>query len=421
LKQTSAPGRPSSRRLIALAIVAFVFAFALFVQYSHEPDTATLLIAYQGVSKPVGTDSSHYMNMGEDAFRAPGHRIFPTLFFEQHQKFIYPPSSLFLIEALNRAPSPVKARELLLQFSWLGTIIVAVLFFRQIRGSITAAEAVSVALLGILFLPIAEAIYRGQMQMLLIFFWGLAALFWQREQRGWAGFLLALTCVFKPQLALFLLWGALRKQWRFTGVFAATIGVITAFSIAHFGLQNNLDYLPVLSFLSRHPEAQWANQSMGGLLNRMLRNGDPSGWQPLVYPPYRASVYVLGSAFTLLGVVIGLLLPRMKNWAGTTADFLFFGGIAVVISPIAWEHHYGTFFFLLIFLLARAEAMNRARWFLLAACTLAMANRLPPLDHQMLGLSALLGAYLFFAGLAVLGLLASEAQMPETAPATLLY
>ena len=403
-------GRPSSKRLLALAASALIFAALLCAKY-RQPDTATLQIIAHALTSPGGTDSALYMNMGEHAFRSdPDHRIFPKLFFAEHQKFIYPPSSLVLIETLGLTPNPPLALHLLLLFSWVGTLVVAVFFFRSVRGGLTSTEFVSIVLLGILFLPLAEALYRGQIQMLLTFLWGLAALLWQRERRGWAGFILALTCAFKPQLALFLLWGLLRKEWRFTGIFAGTLAAITAGSIARFGLQNNLDYLSVLSFLSRHGEALWANQSVNGLLNRLLRNGDPLSWSGTVYPPYRTSIYVLSTAFTLLGTGTGLLLPRLQRWAGTTADFLFFGGISVVISPIAWEHHYGAFFVLLIFLLARAERLTRLHWGLLVACTLAMSNRLPPLDRHMAGPTALVGCYLFFSAIAVLLLLARNAK-----------
>jgi len=415
-----ASGNSSSPRLLALAGIALVIALLCLAKF-RQPDTATLQTIGLALTSPPGTDSSLYMNMGEDAFRAPDHRIFPSLFFAQHQKFIYPPSSLFLIEALNLTPSPDASRQALLLASWLGTILLAVVFFRDLRGRITALEAAAIAVLGLLFLPFAEAIFRGQVQLLLTFLWGLAALLWHRERPGWAGFVLALTCAFKPQLALFLLWGALRKQWRFTGVFAATTAVITALSIAHFGLQNNLDYLPVLTYLSHHGEALWANQSMNGLLNRLLRNGDPHSWNPTVYPPFRPAIYFASTAFTALGVLLGLILPWRARWAATTADFLFFGCISVIVSPIAWEHHYGAFFFLLVFLLARAERLTKARWLTLIACTLLLSNRLPPLDKFMSGPSALLGAYLFYAGLVMLVLLAVEGPGDKTPANSLIY
>jgi hypothetical protein len=403
--------RLGSRRLIALALTALAFAVLLVARY-RQPDTVTLEIVGHALKSPAGTDSSYYMQMGLDAFHAPGHRIFPKLFFADHQKFIYPPASLFLIEAMGQSPrihlSEDTARLALLLVSWLGTLAAAVWFYREQRGSITVLEAASIVLLGVLFLPIAEALYRGQAQLGLTFLWGLSAILFGRGRRDWAGFVLAITCAFKPQLALFLLWGALRKEWRFTGAFAATTGLIGLCSLAHFGVQNNLDYFSVLGYLSRHGEALWANQSVNGILNRLLRNGDPMSWNPTVYPPYRASIYLASTAFSAAGILAGLLLPWRNGWAATTADFLFFGCISVVISPIAWEHHYGYFFFLLVYLFARAERLSRLRWAVLAACTLAMANRLPPLDHRLQGAASLVGGYLFYAGLAALALLAME-------------
>ena len=122
------------------------------------------------------------MQMGLDAFHAPGHRIFPKLFFADHQKFIYPPASLFLIEAMDFAPrlhvSPDTARRALLLASWLGTLTAAVWFYREQRGSIMTLEAASIVLLAVLFLPIAEAFYRGQAQLGLTFLWGLSAIQW---------------------------------------------------------------------------------------------------------------------------------------------------------------------------------------------------------------------------------------------------
>lgn len=403
----------SSGRLVVLALGALLFAALMLAKY-RQPDTATLQIVGHALSSPAGTDSSLYMRMGEQAFRESDHRIFPRLFFAQHQKFIYPPSSLFLIEALDAAPrlhmSPDTARLILLLVSWMGTILTAVWFFRVQRPGSTWIEGACIALLAVLFLPIAEALYRGQIQLLLTFLWGLAAMLWCRGRHGWSGLLLAVTCAFKPQLALFLVWGLLRKEWRFSSVFAAGTAVIAAFSLIHFGAQNNLDYFAVLSYLSRHGEALWANQSVNGLLNRLLSNGDPVSWNPTVYPPYRSSIYLIGTGFSALCVLTGLLLPWRKGWGATTADFLFFGCTSVIASPIAWEHHYGYFFFLLVYLLARVERLNKPTWALLVCCTLAMSNRIPPLDHRMQGFVSLFGAYLLFAGIMVLTILVTEEQ-----------
>jgi hypothetical protein len=405
---------------VELAVGSLLLAILLLAKY-HQRDTATLQIIGHALSSPPGTDSTFYMDMGEAAFRDPGHRIFTKLFFEQHQKFIYPPSSLFLTEILALAPylhvSSQVALQTMLLAGWTGTLILAVLLYRTERGTMSFGESACIVLLGVIFLPLAEGLYRGQVQILLTCLWGLAVLLWCKNQRGWAGAVLALTCAFKPQMALFLVWGPLRRQWSFTWIFLAVLTAIEMVSIVHFGWRNNVDYLSVLNNLSHHGEALWANQSVNGVMNRILNNGDAMSWNPTIYPPYRAAIYFVSTAFSLMIVVAGLLVPWRGNWSATTADFLFFGGIATLASPIVWEHHYSIFFFLLVYLLAFSERLTKARWVVLAACALAMANRLPPLDRHLHGVSSLIGAYLLFAGIAMLALVALEmGNRPSESP-----
>ena len=405
-------------RLLSLAGVAVAIALLLLVRYGRNPDTATLNILGNAIVSSAGTDSTHYMQMGESAFRS-GHRIYPQLFFTDHQKFIYPPTSLFLIEGLNLLGAHGLSSELvwkaILLIGWIGCVALGVLFYRLLRPHATVLELAAIAVLGILFLPFAEAFYRGQVQILLTLLWELSAVFWVLRRKGSAGFTLALTCMFKPQLAIFLLWGLLRREWRFTAILVITCAAVLACSIAHFGLTNHLDYLPVLSYLSRHGEALWANQSMNGLLDRLLRNGDSVSWSYTVYPPYSPAIYIASSFFSALLVVIGLFLPVFLGWARTIADYLLFGCLAVLMSPIAWEHHYGYFFLPVVLLLAAADRLPRRAWFVLCACVLAIANRWPPLDHRQRGLVSLAGDYLFFAGIAICCLLCVYASqwMPK--------
>lgn len=406
-------------RLLSLAGVAVAIALLLLAYYGRNPDTATLGILNHAMVSPAGTDSTFYMQMGESAFRS-GHRIYPQLFFADHQKFIYPPTSLFLIEGLNAVAahgiSSAVVWKTILLLSWAGCIVLGVVFYRTQRKHASVAELVSVVVLGILFLPFAEALLRGQVQILLTFLWELSALLWVLRKKGSAGFVLALTCVFKPQLAIFLLWGVLRREWRFTAAFVVTCAVVLACSILRFGITNHLDYLPVLSYLSRHGEALWANQSMDGLLNRLLRNGDPVSWSYTVYPPYKPAIYVMSSCFSALLVVAGLLLPWLFGWAKTIADFLLFGCLAVLMSPIAWEHHYGYFFIPVVLLMAAADRLPRPAWWVMCGCVLAIANRWPPLDHRQRGVVSLAGDYLFFAGIAICCLLCVYASQMMTKP-----
>ena len=395
-----------------MTVSVLMLAALLAAKYGRKPDTATLQILTHAFTSSVGTDSTRYMQMGDDAFRQPSHSIYRELFFVQHEKFIYPPSSLFLLYVLNAAQALHISRDTalfaVLLLSWAGTLAIGVWLYKLEKGMVRLGEAVCIVLIGVLFLPIAEALYRGQIQLLLTFLWGLAVALWALRKPAWAAFVLGLTCAFKPQLAVFLLWGVLRRQWRFTAVLSATLACIAICSVAYFGLRNNLDYFAVLSFLSRHGEALWANQSFNGLLNRLLRNGDAMSWNLTVYPPYRPVIYIVSTVASVAVLIAAMLIPRLGNWQGTTADFLFAGCSSVLISPIAWEHHYGYFFFLIVYLLARAGNLSLAVWTTVFLCTLALGNRLPPLDHRMQGGISLISSYMLYSGIALLCVVAGE-------------
>lgn len=402
----------STRRLLSLTVALVLVAIALTLKYGQQPDTATIQIIGHAFRAPAGTDSTFYMQMGAAAFRQPGHSIYRDLFFVQHEKFIYPPSSLFLLYLLNAAAalhmSPDKALFALLLLSWVGTLTVGVWLYRLDKGTVGPLEAACIVLIGLLFLPIAEALYRGQVQLLLTCLWGLAVVLWVLRKPGPAAFVIGLTCAFKPQLGIFLLWGVLRRQWRFTAVLFTTLAAIAICSVAYFGLRNNLDYLAVLRYLSRHGEALWANQSFNGLLNRLFRNGDAMSWNARAYPPYLPVIYIISTAASLAVLFAAMLIPKLGKWPGTTADFLFAGCSSVLISPIAWEHHYGYFFPLIIYLLARVADLPRPAWIMLCVCTIALGNRLPPLDHRMQGGISLISSYMLCSGMALLCLLAFQ-------------
>jgi alpha-1,2-mannosyltransferase len=406
------------RRPLILMVAAVLTAVVLWAGYRSRPDTATIQIVQHALTSAAGTDSTFYMQMGLDAFRAPGHAIYRQLFFVQHLKYIYPPSSLFVMEAMDRAARDGWPLSTVMRWSmvllWMGTLFCAAWMMvrsgrfgsRRQRWWMTFCAVV----LTVLFLPVAEAFYRGQAQLLLTLLWGVAVLYWMGGRPAWSALALALSCVFKPQMAVFLVWGVARRQWRFTLVLLAALTAIEACAVVHFGVRNNLDYIAVLRDLSRHGEALWANQSVNGLMNRLLRNGNGGDWSPTVYPPYRAAVFVVSTVFAGLLLLAALVVPWRRGWQATTADLLLFGSAATLASPIVWEHHYGVFLFLLLYLLMHCGEMRRWQWWTFVASVLAMSNRLPPLDHHVQGLATLVGGYLFYAGLTMLLLLVLLAE-----------
>ncbi len=72
-----------------------------------------------------------------------------------------------------------------------------------------------------------------------------------------------------------MLWALLRREWRFAAAFAATASWGLAGSIMAYGFANHVDYLRVLEFLAERGETFYPNQSVNGLLNRVMVLVDP--------------------------------------------------------------------------------------------------------------------------------------------------
>src|SRR6202022_3885062 len=103
---------------------------------------------------------------------------------------------------------------------------------------------------------------------------------------------------------------------------------------------NNLEYSSVLRFIAEHGESYFANQSVNGLLNRLLLNGNNRSWTNDAFPPYQAIVYFGTPITSALIVISSLALPRNAPGKGGGLDFALIAIACTIASPVAWEHHY---------------------------------------------------------------------------------
>ena len=102
-----------------------------------------------------------------------------------------------------------------------------------------------------------------------------------------------------------------RRRFVASATLALAAGLLASVSI--FGLQPHLEYLRVLRFIARRGESFYPNQSLNGLLNRLLGNGASVVWMD-AFPPVHPVVY----AGTLIAGVVLLswaLLGRSRRAA----------------------------------------------------------------------------------------------------------
>jgi|ERR1019366_8419872 hypothetical protein len=193
------------------------------------------------------------------------------------------------------------------------------------------------------------------------------------------------------------------------GITALTFQIASGFL---FGWHNEFGYLAVLNYLSHHGEAIYENQSVNGLLERWYGNGRVRFWTDTSpYPPYNPVIYagtLLTSATLLL---FGLISPVLRKCQTTTSDYVLFGLVATMASPIVWIHHYGFFYIGCIYFFAvRLKRRGNIPYSFLAAF-LVLANLWTVHGGLPGNISVLFYTYDFFAALAIILWISSlEAQ-----------
>lgn len=303
--------------------------------------------------------------------------LYSEIFFEKHTKFQYPPTSLLSFYFLQKIDTVLKGLGIswfsspnwfnILNFvSWIFVIVIGVFVIKIFDSSLHKNRYVNylnhyskfdlpiryvfLCCLILIFYPVVKAYSLGQIQVWINSLFTIVFWCWMKERKGVSGVLLGVICLIKPQYSIIFLWGLLRKQWSFTLAFAITTITICLFSFSIFGVAEHINYLSVLSFISKHGEAFYANQSMNGLLNRLLFNGNNLNWQ-YSFPPFNPWVYI-GTTITSLTLIgMALLPPKKANEKAGIIDFSIIALTCTIASPVAWEHHYGILLPIYAFLL----------------------------------------------------------------------
>lgn len=349
--------------LPALAVIGLI-AVNLGIEWTGRKtvlDQTTQLL--QGKQ---GDDSWRVMTTAiQIADSATGREIYQRLSYEDHQKFQYPPTSLLGLWVLYRvAHLETSTVWVLLKLSslvFLGLLVWAVArICSSVETRLNPASpphrlfwTIFVCVAAVTFYPVVKSVNLGQAQTWISAEFALVLLFWYTGRPRAAGAVTALMCAIKPHYALLVLWGVIRKQWAFVKS-ATWVGLsILALSVAVFGLSAHVEYLRVLSYVSRRGEAFWPNQSVNGVLNRWFETGSILQFDASGYPAYHPVVHIGTIVSMVVLLVLGLFGP-IRHRKGDSIDLSVMMVAVTVASPIAWDHHYGIL--LPIFGLALANA-----------------------------------------------------------------
>lgn len=433
-------GLDMTQRLVSVLLICVVLvngALLLLQPATHNEvvfkQTHDMLLGGDG-----GDDSWGVMHVALDHFAAkPEVPLYSHLFFERHYRFQYPPSSLFALEALRLAgPDRVRIMDgqkfasswppindivgwLFILLTAASTWVVLEIALRRQPGFVDRprlplVRLALITLLAVTFYPIVKAYTLGQIQVWINALFALSLASWMLGLRPLAGVLIGLICLIKPHYGLLLLWALLRREWSFFlwGTATAVAGLAVAVHV--YGFANHLDYIKVLQFLSQHGEAYYPNQSVNGLLNRLMGIWDPANYINLdipagKFPPFTPLVYGLTLVTSIALIGYGLL--RRSAPEDRARDFARAALCFTMASPIAWEHHYGIM--LPAFALLAVEmAHSRAATIALAIAYALMANFFPV--TQLLAPTGLniLQSYVLAGAVILLALLHAQANGP---------
>jgi alpha-1,2-mannosyltransferase len=305
----------------------------------------------------------HMLHAYRRKLEDPEQDMYAIFFEEAEVKFQYPPSSLLILdlfpswmtEPVTQYYNPGKPLLRWLDgFSTGATVLttlVSALILevglrrlnpqRPVRRAQVALRFILAVGLGLTSYPLTVAHWLGQIQVFLNCLAAFGLLFYLLGWEGLSGACFGVCCLVKPQWGLIMLWALLRHRWRFAGGLAAVILPGLGLSLARYGLRDHLQYLEVLRFISRVGESYWGNQSVNGLLNRLLQNGDPYGTN---FAPYHPIVYV-GTLVSTIAMLVMAFWPRSgrHHSVGRLIDLSVVLVAATIASPVVWHHHYGVF------------------------------------------------------------------------------
>jgi hypothetical protein len=408
--------------LLNIALIAGLIAFGVPAgQALHQtaPGRSNALLG------SVGNDSWKPMARGQRAFQEEPDASLYRVFFDDHIKFQYPPSALLVLDLFPsrwfNGPESLEPGSPMNQLlTWASraaftlNLLICVLLYTHGENVASARDRLIVVvcgvLLGAMFYPIVRAHILGQIQIFIDCVIAAALLAYLTGWRALAGACVGLCCLIKPQYGLILLWGLLRRDWRFSVGLLAIAGAGLSAALVRYGFANHLEYLKVLSFISHHGEAYWPNQSFNGLLNRLLNNGDPLHFDRYSFPPYHPVVY-FGTLLSSLAIMTMALWPK-RGRAPDSLDLATALLGATLAAPVAWEHHYG------ILLAIFALATPKIRGPLLLAAYLMVANALlRPAWLLADPVRELLASHLFFGALLLFAILVSMRFRSLPAPA----
>jgi len=293
--------------------------------------------------------------------------------FNNTLHFIYPPFAALILEPLSRARWQVSllawrvALAALMLVSIYLTLVLAGKDNLLLKFVLSAAAVFS-------FFPFTETLFQGQIDPIIVFLWVTGVYFIRAERPVWSALCFAVGTLVKvsPVVAVGLF--LLRRQWKWLFSYVAWMALLTGIAVWRLGWENHYLWLTqVLPELS-HGVAYYANKSLAALIFELYLHRVPvvSAYDV----PSWLGMIVKGVNFLVYSGV--LLYFWRKNRRPTAIEFelVTLALVTILISPVAWRHHYLLTLIPVIYMWVRLGECWRDI-IVLAAATLAMGTVFP--------------------------------------------
>ena len=234
------------------------------------------------------------------------------------------------------------------------------------RGSqILATRWAALPLLAIAF-PLQTQFEHQNLNVVLLALaaYGADALILKRPAAGGAALGIAAALKIYPVLAL--IWLAVRRQWL---AFGAGVTAATALTIAPMLLRGRHGYLTDVADFQALAGSGWptrrANQSLVAMWGRYVYGEDPGGYAMLTTSQPVVLWLVVATALIVLAPLALVAWRGRPSAHRLIEELACVSALAILVSPIAWEH-YWTGFFPICLLLVRyasdAGPVSQTRW-----------------------------------------------------------
>lgn len=284
--------------------------------------------------------------------------------------FVYSPFGALLLEPLSymRWPLALLFWRIIMSAMMLGSIYLALLLTETTQPLVPFVILVAAVFS---FFPFTETMYQGQIDPIILLCWVGGVYLIKKDRPVWSALLFAIGTLIKVSPVIVVGLFLLRRQWKWLASYMAWCVSLLGISIWRLGWENHWIWatkiFPALSQGLPH----YANKSLLSLIYEVYLWRVPMDID--LAPPH-----LLGQIFSILNVLLygGTLFYFWRRTRGTSAityELTVLALLALVISPVAWRHHFLLALLPLIFLWFR----SRDDWrdsLVLAVSTLAMGT-----------------------------------------------